>query len=168
MMVDIPCGVQFIVFWTNLWLVISLLYLVATIDFAIAPKPDGTCDASYLRTFSAKEFDLEEEYRNWYNGDGETWEGDDLTVEEWEPEEYVDEWADYEPEDDEDEDVEDPNNPDNHDWDQYVLFYDWDAAFGDSDIRYAVYCAKDQAKSARYYRPHNMVSTLNWYDVMDA
>lgn len=43
MCVGIPCGMQLIIFWTNITFVMSIMYLYMAIDFAIAPASDGGC-----------------------------------------------------------------------------------------------------------------------------
>lgn len=72
MCVGIPCGMQLIVFWTNITFVMSIAYLYMTVEFAIAPRPDdnecaGSLSLGYLPNIIAstndKEFDVEAIYR---------------------------------------------------------------------------------------------------------
>jgi len=84
----------------------------------------------------------------------------------WEETEYVagDEDVDGDEEDVEEEVDADANtNPDLHDWTQYVTNYDWEEAFGDSEIRETVLCEKNILKSVRYDRPHNLMGATAWY-----
>jgi len=84
-----------------------------------------------MEDFGEKSFDIEATYREYYNPDGDVFESDVPEIEEFEVPEFDDDEDDYELPEYEDDYFTDP---DVHDWDNYQLTYDWDAAFGDSDL----------------------------------